>query len=110
MSRARHTRQRQRIAPTTEAQAWLKDDYPEQAKQRIYLASRGAMHGPRRCLVCTQRGHATRVSIPPEALRIDRPTTDGIEVYWLCQDHCTQPPADGEIPGLLAARRRTRRG
>ena len=106
----RHRQQRHLVAPTSEAKAWLVDDYPEPLKLRILLASRGAVHGPRRCLVCGKPGHGTRVFIPGEAMRIDQPEMSGITAYWLCKAHSAAPPADAELPTLLAARRRTRRG
>ncbi len=102
----RHRPHQHRTVPTAEAQSWLNDDYPEPLKQRIFLASRGALHGPRKCLVCGKAGYGTRVYIPGEALRIDQPKMRGITAYWLCKVHCAAPPTDDEVSKLLAARRR----
>ena len=109
---ARHRQKRGRPPGWTaaERQRWLCGDYPEAVKSRIFLASRQALRGRRACLVCGKAGYGTRVSIPSTALRVDQPSPDGIEAYWLCQAHCAQPPADDEVPGLLAARRRSPRG
>jgi hypothetical protein len=65
----------------------LKGDYPEAVKTRVYLATRGALHGSRQCLLCGGQGATTRVYIPREALRVDRPDFRGISAYWLCLEH-----------------------
>jgi hypothetical protein len=97
---------RRRTIPTTEALDWLDGDYPEPLKQRIYLASRGALRGPRKCLACGKLGYATRVYVPSEALRAVEPDVSGVEAYWVCQSHSDASIPDDQIPALLAARRR----
>jgi hypothetical protein len=86
----------------------LRGDYPQAIKSRVYLACRGSLHGPRRCIVCGQPGVITRVSLPQAALRPVEPRYDEIQAYWLCPVHQDLNDADPEVAAALA-RRGTRR-
>jgi len=83
----------------------LKGDYAESLKRKVFLASRGLESGRRACLLCGKEGHATRVSIPDEALRVDQPDLAGVRLYCLCLEHNTLDPEDELIVQALAARR-----
>jgi hypothetical protein len=80
----------------------LRADYPEAVKTRVYLACRGALHGARRCLVCGGPGLTTRVFIPSEALRVDRPDFRAIAAYWLCLQHRELQSEDPQVIAALA--------
>jgi hypothetical protein len=80
--------------------AALKADYPEAVKRRIFLACIGAVHGPRRCILCGQPGATTWVHVPAESLRVVAPVFDGIKPYWLCLAH---NELDENAPEVLAA-------
>jgi hypothetical protein len=75
----------------------LRGDYPQPVKQRVYLACRGALYGSRQCLLCGGPGAITRVNVPKEALRVDRPDFRGIHAYWLCQSHRHLTDEDPEV-------------
>jgi hypothetical protein len=81
------------------ARAILTGDYPERVKQRVLLTVWGALVGKRKCLVCGAMGHTTRVFIPPECLRLDRPDYRGLCCYWVCLEH---DYIDGTDPALQA--------
>jgi hypothetical protein len=82
----------------------LKGDYPEAVKTRTFLACRGALHGSRQCLLCGGQGATTRVYVPPEALRVDRPDYRGIAAYWLCMTHRELTTADPQVSEALKHR------
>jgi hypothetical protein len=82
----------------------LRGDFPEQIKTRVYLATRGALHGSRQCLLCGGAGATTRVFIPEAALRVDRPDFRGIAAYWLCLQHRGLTDEDPEVAETLQRR------
>jgi hypothetical protein len=83
---AYHTKPKtSRMAPTPEAGDLLREaSYPERLRQLVYLASKGGVPGPRKCLLCSYTGAVTRVFLPPESLRIEAPDTRNVRAYWLC--------------------------
>jgi hypothetical protein len=107
---SRHFRgHRWRVQPTAEALKWLREDYPARLKQVIFLASKGAMHGPRQCLLCPRVGVGTRVYVPDIARRVEQPDLSAVQAYWVCSAHSGEAIPDEELPRLLAARRQARR-
>jgi hypothetical protein len=82
----------------------LRGDYPEAVKTRVYLACRGALHGPRQCLLCGGAGATTRVHVPEEALRVDRPDFRRIWAYWLCVQHRQLTDEDPQVQEALKRR------
>jgi hypothetical protein len=92
------------MAPTQEARARLKDDYPELIKQRIYLLGHGkAQTGKQRCIVCGTRGTFGELWIPAEVLS-PMPGAAKPQAYWCCEHHHANPPTDDELVRLLAAK------
>jgi hypothetical protein len=81
----------------------LRGDYPEAVKARVFLACRHSLSGSRQCLICGADGATTRVYLPPEALRVDKPDFRGIHAYWAFLDHSH---LDGEDPQVIAALKR----
>jgi hypothetical protein len=82
----------------------LRGDYPEAVKRRVYLATRGALHGSRQCLLCGAQGVTTRVFIPDAALRVDRPDYRGLAAYWLCLEHRELQSDDEQVQEALKRR------
>jgi hypothetical protein len=96
----------QRIVPSAAVRQILTGDYPQEVKQRVFLASRGAVHGRRPCLVCGGPGWATRIHIAPAALSVGHDLVpDDVTVYWLCQDCSLLPSDDEQIVQALSAKR-----
>ena len=93
-----------RIAPSAAVRQILTGDYPERIKRKIFPAATGAVHGRRECLLCGRDGFASRISIPPEALRPGDPDLAGVRAYWLCQA-CSQ--SDSEYTQIVQALERT---
>jgi hypothetical protein len=94
-----------RIAPSEAVLEVLRGDFPEPVKQRCYLLARGALSGRRTCLVCGGTGWASRIHVPPEALRLDQPRYDGIKCYWLCAKCAQLPEGDAQIAEALEPKR-----
>jgi hypothetical protein len=94
------------MAISASARVMLKADYPEILKQRILLASRGAVRGRCVCVLCGAVGDTTRVLIPPAALRAVDPEYDGVRSYWTCAMHAAVPETDPELQAALARRRK----
>ena|SRR5712664_2062176 len=90
-----------RVAPSPAVKELLAGDLPERLKRKIFLASCGAIHGRRLCVLCGRDGFATRIHIPPEALRPGDPELDGVRSYWLCLAHSTLEPGDEQITAAL---------
>jgi len=105
MSRRPSRPSHKRIAVTEAARKLLREDYPELVKQRVFLAAKGALTGSRHCVLCGKNGHATRVHLPPEALRPIDPDLAGVRVYWLCLPHSQIDPEDPQLVQALAAKR-----
>jgi hypothetical protein len=110
MSRARHKRRDQRIAPHAEATAALATDYPQTVKTQLFLLSRGNMvAGKQRCIVCGKRGEFGELWIPSELLAPLPSEHATPQAYWTCRQHHEAPMPDAELVQLLAARRRSPR-
>src|SRR5712691_604310 len=97
---------RLRHVPTPEGRAFLLAEYPEKLRQLAYIASKGGVRGPKRCLVCQKPGAFTRLHISPDALRLDHPTIDQVRCYWLCARCGHDEPAAEVIAAALQRRPR----